>query len=355
MPKRGNQLVESSLSLYTFGTMKLMSTVPALNIELADAFLDTLKASPGTAQAYKYGLRRLAIFITETQYLDSHYLNGTIPIALLRDDLLLKFYTYLCDKDYQGQTIIGYLAATKRFLMWLDASDRLPEGFYLSKAINRLKATQGNRHFAKVAREADPNLPRIIDYYDSMPLPDDRLGRLKILRARAVVHTFYASAGRASEIASLTREKVLDGKRSVVRITGKGDRDRMLLLTKEAQKAIAEYCRERKDNHPGLFISHGRGSGKSLTRSTLWAIVKYAANELGLYKGTSPHSFRHFRAQQLLDEGMDIEVLQSYLGHESISITRFYYAPYTSLKKIREQLEKFGKGAHEAVADQGRK
>ena len=105
------------------------------------------------------------------------------------------------------------------------------------------------------------------------------------------------------------------------------------------------------DRSPGLFVSHGRDVGKTLGRGTLWSVVKKAAKELGLFKGTSPHAFRHFRAQQLLHEGMDLDVLQAYLGHADISTTRRIYAPYTAVEKVRDQLETFGRTAKDAAQD----
>ncbi len=242
----------------------------------------------------------------------------------------------------------------KRFLIWLDANDHLPASFQVGKAVNRLKAARGSRRTAKAGREPDPGVPNIVTYYDAIPLPaaDEKRGeikRLEILRARAIVHTLYASAGRVSEVASLTREMVLDGRKSEVRITGKGNKDRIMLLTADAQRAIAAYCREREDSYPGLFISHGRDVGKTLGRGTLWSVVKKAAKALGLFKGTSPHAFRHFRAQQLLHEGMDLDVLQSYLGHADISTTRRIYARYTAVEKVRDQLETFGRTARDAA------
>jgi integrase len=329
----------------------------ASELEFGDAFLATIASSPKTANAYRYGLGRLAEFVADTKYAPA----GKPPaprfsVSALRDDVLLKFHEWMVERKYAPPTRDNYLAAVKRFLIWLDANDRLPAGFQVGKAVNRLRAARGGRRAAKAGREPDPGLPRIVTYYDSIPLPspEEKRGaikRLETLRARAIVHTLYASAGRVSEVASLTREMALDGRLSEVRITGKGGKDRILLLTKEAQNAIAAYCRERSDNHPGLFISHGRGAGKPLGRGTLWAVVKRAAKALGLYKGTSPHAFRHFRAQQLLHEGMDLDVLQAYLGHADISTTRRIYAPYTALEKVRDQLETFGRSAKEAAKD----
>ena len=326
----------------------------ASEIEFADAFIATLVSSPNTVISYRYGLGRLAEFIADTKYVPP---TLPYPVSKFGDDLLLKFHEWMVKREYSEQTRTNYIAVTKRFLIWLDANDRLPGGFQVGKAVNRLTAARGTRRSAKAGREPDPGLPRIVTYYDAIPLPSpdvphSRIERLKILRARAIVHTLYASAGRVSEVASLTREMVLDGRLSEVRITGKGNKDRMMLLTKDAQNAIAAYCRERDDDHAGLFISHGRGVGKPLGRGTLWAVVKRAAKALRLYKGTSPHAFRHYRAQQLLHEGMDLDVLQAYLGHADISTTRRIYAPHTAVGKVRDQLETFGRSAKDAAKDE---
>ncbi len=325
-------------------------------IELADTFLETIQSSRNTAISYRYGLSRLAEFIADTRYIKSPL---PYPASALKDDVLVKFYEWMVKRKYAEQTLTSYLAVVKRFLIWLDANDRLTAIFQVGKAVNRLRATRGNRRIAKAGREPDPGLARIVTYYDGIPLPspDEKRGRIKrleILRARAIVHTLYASAGRVSEVASLTREMVLDGRKAQVRITGKGNKDRLLLLTKEAQNAIAAYCRERDrvgDRSSGLFVSHGRDAGKTLGRGTVWAVVKKAANALGLFKGTSPHAFRHFRAQQLLHEGMDLDVLQAYLGHADISTTRRIYAPYTAVEKVRDQLETYGRSAKDAAED----
>lgn len=329
------------------------------DLEYGEQFIATIASNPRTADAYRYGLARLAEFIADTNYTTTARPPAPkFATANLRDDVLLKFHEWLAKAKYAEPTRDNYLAAVKRFLIWLDANDRLPSNFQVGKAVNRLKAARGSRRTAKAGREPDPGVPNIVTYYDAIALPasDEKRGkikRLEILRARAIVHTLYASAGRVSEVASLTREMVLDGRKSEVRITGKGNKDRVMLLTADAQRAIAAYCREREDSYPGLFISHGRDVGKSLGRGTLWSVVKKAAKALGLFKGTSPHAFRHFRAQQLLHEGMDLDVLQAYLGHADISTTRRIYAPYTAVEKVRDQLETFGRTAKEAAKDSG--
>jgi len=71
----------------------------------------------------------------------------------------------------------------KRFLIWLDANDRLVESFQVGKAVNRLRATRGNRRSVKAGREPDPGLARIVTYYDEIPLPspDEKRGQIRRL------------------------------------------------------------------------------------------------------------------------------------------------------------------------------
>lgn len=314
-------------------------------------FLASLGSSPRTVETYGQALDRLAACLDDMDY-DEGAKNrpSPYPVQLLKDDLLMIFWDWLTRvRGYQVRTVGVYLAAARRFLVWLDAHDLLAPGFSVSKAQNRLQAVRGQvRRPSEVARAVDPDLPSIVTYYDGLELPKQKGPRLRLLRNRAIVHTLYASAGRVSEVASLTRPQVLDGRLDDVLVRGKGGKDRVILLTPEAQAAIAAYCSDRLDHYPGLFISHGRNQGKTLGRWALWKVVKDAAKALDLYQGTSPHDFRHYRARQLLHEGMDLEVLQVYLGHADIATTRRIYAPYTALGKVKDQLATFGRSPAEA-------
>jgi len=335
-----------------------IKTVPHPTLpEARDRFLADIHA-PRTAETYRFALTVLGRFLTDTHYgwYNDNAVQSPYPIEELDDDLLVAFYRWLSVQYESRQTVRTYLAAARRFLVWLDSEDLLPSHFQLGKAQSRLKVAQGERGGAPYKhRRVDPELPRVVTYYDEQPLPDgddhrSRQQRLKILRARAIVHTLYASGGRVSEVAGLTREMVLDGRIDEAHITGKGDRPRVILLTADAMRAIQAYLAERADDYPGLFISHGRGRGRPLGRGTLWLVVKEAARALGLHKSTSPHSFRHYRATQLLNEGMPLESVQAYLGHQDISTTRTVYA-HTQTAVLRDQLSTFGRSPTEALED----
>jgi site-specific recombinase XerD len=324
--------------------------------EALEQFLETIEADT-TSSTYRWALASLLRFVEEAEY-GRHEPEDTAPFSVDRfeDDVLEAFYSWLGKEYSSQQTRRTYLSAVRRFLTWLDARDRLSPTFQLGKAQNRLKAAQGTKgRIPYKHRRVDPEIPQIVVYYDKLPLPQgedwkNRQERLKILRARAIVHTLYASGGRVSEVASLTRELVLDGRIDEVHLTGKGGQPRVILLTREAMQAIQAYVAERDDDYPALFISHGRGRGNALGRGTIWAIVKKATRALGLHKSTSPHSFRHFRATQLLNEGMPLESVQAYLGHQDISTTRKVYA-HTETAVLRDQLATFARSPQEALDD----
>ncbi|MFN3704637.1 MAG: tyrosine-type recombinase/integrase [Thermoflexales bacterium] len=309
-----------------------------LSKEIVEQFLaDLISVSDNTRAAYRAGLV-LAVQANLS----------------LEEDVLQRFAQLLEKRHFAKTTRQLYLTALRRMLEWLEAKDHLPAGFNRAKALARLRIVQGKARVGYRHRQPDPDLPRIVTYYDSLPLPSpiSTTGRqryLELLRDRAIMHTLYASAGRVSEIAALTRAQVADGRRSEILISGKGDKQRLLLLTPEAQLAIRRYCEARQDSHPGLFISHRRNAGRPLTRISIWRIVKRAAKALGLsQKGCSPHMFRHYRATQLLNEGMPLESVQAYLGHSSPQTTRIVYA-HTHTAVLRDQLATFGLSPAEAV------
>ncbi len=327
--------------------------------EAQEQFLATLQTH-STAETYGWALKAFRRFVHVRSVGGDKDADKTeahpCPTDQLQDDVLEEYYYWLSEQYRSQQTTRTYLSAARRFLSWLDARELLADSFQLSKAHNRLKAAQGNRKSIPYKhKRVDPELPALVSFYDNLQVPEgegrrSRIERLNILRARAIVHTLYASGGRVSEVASLTREMVLDGRLDEVHLVGKGGQPRVILLTTEAMQAIRAYISERSDAYAGLFISHGRGYGKPLGRGTIWAVVKKAAAILGLHHSTSPHSFRHYRATQLLNEGMPLESVQAYLGHQDISTTRKVYA-HTKTAVLRDQLGTFGRSPTEALED----
>jgi len=146
-------------------------------------------------------------------------------------------------------------------------------------------------------------------------------------RNRAMLETLYASGLRVSELINLKISGVYSDE-GFLRVIGKGNKERLVPIGKEALKFIAIY-RDEIRNHIDIVKGHSdtlflnrRGSG--LSRVSVFTIVKDTALKAGIDKNISPHTFRHSFATHLVENGADLRAVQEMLGHESITTTEIY-------------------------------
>jgi integrase/recombinase XerD len=140
------------------------------------------------------------------------------------------------------------------------------------------------------------------------------------LRDRAMLETLYATGLRVSELVALkTFEVNLDA--GVVRVMGKGSKERLVPLGEEAVDWIARYMKSRKRTSNTLFIT-SRGSG--MTRQAFWQLIGRYGRRAVPGKKLSPHVLRHAFATHLINHGADLRVVQMLLGHADISTTQIY-------------------------------
>lgn len=164
------------------------------------------------------------------------------------------------------------------------------------------------------------------------------------LRDCAILELLYSSGGRVSEIvgvntADISISKTADGDVTVLKLRGKGSKERIVPLGKFAVAAIENYftrtrpalAAKNSKSEPALFLNV---RGKRLSRQSAWQIVLDAANATGLEGKVSPHVFRHSYATHLLDGGADIRVVQELLGHSSVTTTQIY--TLVTIDKVRE-------------------
>lgn len=309
---------------------------PSTNLtDLIDDFLDSLtNASPRTLVTYRQGLQ---LFIDAKLPLDTS--------ALAAFDAWLARSSYDCRGRagrYSASTRYLYVTALRRLLIWLDATDQAPD-LNLSKAQSRLHVGRGTRGVLSLIgppRTADPALPRIVAHYAQATRAElpPRL-KLEALRDSAFVWFLFDTGARLGEALALTRVELADGRRCEVEIHGKGNFRRWLFLSPSGQAAICDYCASRADDCPTLFAAHF-GRPRPLSRFCAYMIVKQGAQACGLPPSTSPHSFRHWRAVQLLNAGMPLEGVQTFLGHRKIETTRRFYA-HTITSRLRDQVGQF--------------
>jgi len=150
--------------------------------------------------------------------------------------------------------------------------------------------------------------------------------RPRALRDRAILELLYASGLRVSELVNARLEN-LDLDARIIRVTGKGNKTRLVPLGSKAGSALAEYLqRERptlvtRRTGSELFLSV---RGTKLTTVRVWQIVKEIAREAGLEVNVYPHLLRHSFATHLLSNGADLRIIQEMLGHADISTTQIY-------------------------------
>ncbi len=152
----------------------------------------------------------------------------------------------------------------------------------------------------------------------------------RALRDRAILETLYGTGSRISELVGLDRED-LDLEDGIVRVLGKGSKERVVPIGRSAREAVSDYLQrgrpalERPSTRrvPGdpVFLN---ARGGRLTRQSCWKIVTAAGDRVGLSGRLSPHVLRHSCATHMIEHGADIRVVQELLGHASLSTTQVY-------------------------------
>ncbi len=149
------------------------------------------------------------------------------------------------------------------------------------------------------------------------------------LRDRAILETLFSTGLRVAELVSLDREQLKikpETEDLEVVIVGKGDHPRTVYFSNRAVKAVDAYLKKRNDKEKALFIRHKgpRSADKRLTSRSVENIVKKYSKKAGIPIITTPHTIRHTYATDLLAQGVDLRVIQEFLGHRNIATTQVY-------------------------------
>lgn len=258
------------------------------------------------------------------QFLENHGIDQT-PINIKAETLQQFIYEEAKEKSaYSQSRRISGLKSFFKFLVFEKYRDDQP--------IQWLEAPKIGRKLPDTL-----NFDEIIKMLEVIDL-----SKPEGIRNRAILETLYGSGLRVSELVNLQKSDLF-AKEKIVRITGKGNKQRLVPLGDFALDFIQTYLTEvqvyqkiQKGFENFVFLNR---NGKALTRNMIFLIVQKTAELAGIRKKVSPHTFRHSFATHLLENGADLRSIQVLLGHESITTTEIY--THIDTRYLQQVMEEF--------------
>jgi integrase/recombinase XerD len=273
--------------------------------ELVDRFLDAIWMERGLSQntlgAYRADLMTLARGLAEK--------DKSIETADKAD--LLAFIAGRVEGGAKPRSTARQLSSFRRFFRYI-----MREGMRDTDPTADIEMPRIGRSLPKTLTEEE------VDSLLNAPNTDEPLGH----RDRAMLELLYATGLRVSELINLKQSQI-NFNQGVLRIVGKGDRERLIPLGDESQRWLRDFIDgprmeillERQTDY--LFPTR---RGDRMTRQAFWHIIKRYSDKAGVRKKLSPHSLRHAFATHLLNRGADLRVVQLLLGHSDLSTTQIY-------------------------------
>ena len=260
--------------------------------------------SDNSIQAYVRDVEKLEQFVEMNKF-------NVSPLAISSKHLqgFIQYINELGMSAYSQARILSGIKAFYKYLMFEELIDKDPTSLIEGPKIGR-------------------KLPDTLDYNEiEKILSAIDLSKPEGGRNRAMLEVLYSSGLRVSELVELKIANVYFDV-GFLRVVGKGNKERLVPIGREALKYLKIYLEEirvnvpiKKDFESHVFLNRG---GKKITRVMIFLIIKALAAKIGLKKSISPHTFRHSFATHLIEGGADLRAVQEMLGHESITTTEIY-------------------------------
>ena len=288
--------------------------------------------------------------------------------SIKEDSNLRSFFDYLfIEKGLSKNTIKAYEVDIERFIQWLKQNN---ESDYLNskeEQINKyishlfkenLKSSSINRKISSikafylflmkknilkvspiaeiVTPKQEKYLPTSMSESEVEKLLKSPNIKLKIeKRDKAMIEMLYATGMRISELVNLKITN-LDIQRCVVKVLGKGSKERLIPFGEAASEALNDYMKDRQDSSSKEIFLSNRGT--KMSRQAFWSRMKVYLGREGLKDSISPHTLRHAFATHLLNRGADLRSVQLLLGHSDLSTTQIY--THIAKQRLSEVLKK---------------
>jgi integrase/recombinase XerC len=269
--------------------------------DLAGYLLTERRRSPLTVSAYAHDLKEFSNFLARE--------SPDLSLRTVKASQIRRYIAHMFDSHgYDSRTVCRKLSSIRALYRFLKITGVL----------------ENDPAFAIPGPSVAKRKPAPLKIDDVMKLLRASLaGKTETaqLRDRAILELFYASGIRRAELAGVRLADV-DLAERTIHVTGKGNKQRTVLINRTAAAAIEAYLRVRpRSADPALFL--GR-SGRGMTPKHVWRIFHAIYRISGLQKHASPHTLRHSFATHLVENGVDLETVRELLGHESLATTGVY-------------------------------
>jgi integrase/recombinase XerD len=265
--------------------------------------------------------------VTRLQFFAANLAEEPFTPANIQAKHVERFLGQLFDEGLSRNSQSRILSGVRNFIRYLQV-----EKMISGDPLELIDAPRPERKLPDVLSIEEVGL--IIDSID--------LNRKEGIRNRAILETMYSCGLRVSEVVTL-RISLIDEVEGMVRVLGKGNKERLIPIGQTALDTIARYIEEYRNfleieagYEDTLFL--GR-RGRELTRQMVFTMFRRNAMESGIRKSVSPHTFRHSFATHLMESGADIRLVQEMLGHASITTTEVY--THIDQRYLRDQIMRF--------------
>lgn len=297
---------------------------------LVNSFIETLSSEKGysenTCRAYRQNLEEFVLFASENRHFGKEKQNEDELKADTIDGLMIRAYLGFLHKKNKKSTVARKLSAIRSFFQHLV----------------KYGVIQDNPADMILTPKQGKPLPVYLPVDDMFRLLDSiKTDTLLSMRNRAIFETLYSSGIRVSELAEMDVTHI-DIPQQVIRVHGKGGRERIVPVGEKAVQAIKAY-RKKLQIETGidsfgegpLFLNKNKGR---LSTRSIARILDKLVQECSLNVPISPHALRHTFATHMLDAGADLRVVQELLGHKSLSTTQKY--THVSIDRLMETYDK---------------
>lgn len=298
---------------------------------LISSFIETLASEKGysvnTCRAYRNDLAEFASFAADSMVSGGGEEKEDKQPFMVEDadHLMIRGYLGFLHKRNKKKSIARKLSALRSFLRYLVRHGIIPN----------------NPADLILTPKQDKNIPAYLTVDEMFRLLDSiKADTLPGLRNRAIFETMYSTGIRVSELTGLNASSI-DFSGSVIKVFGKGGKERIVPIGRKALDAIRAYMEKLRgekgalsENGP-LFLNKNRGR---LTARSVGRILENFVREFSISVPVSPHALRHSFATHMLDAGADLRVVQELLGHKSLSTTQKY--THVSIDRLMETYDK---------------